>query len=90
MIERILDRLLDDALRFGGGKAVLGLPLKFRLAHEHRQHAAGTGHDVVAGDGRGAFFLADAGGMILQAAQERRTQAGFVGAPIGRRNGIAV
>ena len=90
VIERILDRLLDDALRFGGGEAVLGLALEFRLADEHRQHAAGAGHHVVAGDGRGALFLPDARGMILQAAQQRRAQAGFVRAAIRRRDGVAV
>ncbi len=35
VIERVLDGLLDDALRLGSGKAVLGLALEFRLAHEH-------------------------------------------------------
>ena len=48
MVERVLDRLLDDALRFGGGEAILGLALEFRLADEHREHGAGADHDVVA------------------------------------------
>ena len=47
MVERVLDRLLDDALRFGGGEAILGLALEFRLADEHREHGAGADHDVV-------------------------------------------
>ena len=51
MIERVLDRLLDDLLRLGGGEAILGLALEFRLADEHREHGAGAGHHVVAGDG---------------------------------------
>ena len=38
MVERVLDRLLDDALGLGGGEAVLGLALEFRLAHEYREH----------------------------------------------------
>ena len=67
MVERVLDRLLDDALRRCGGEAVLGLALEFRLADEHREHAAGAGHHVFAGDGGCALFLADAGGVILQA-----------------------
>src|ERR1700690_374048 len=29
MIERVLDRLLDDSLRLGGGEAILGLALEF-------------------------------------------------------------
>ena len=90
VIERVAHRLLDDALRFGGGEAVLGLALEFRLTHEHRQHAAGAGHDVVAGDRRGALFLADSGGVVLQAAQQRRAQTGLVGAAVGRRDGVAV
>ena len=38
-------------LRFGGGEAVLGLALEFRLAHEHRQHHGGAHHHVFRGDG---------------------------------------
>ena len=55
MIERVLDRLLDDPLRLGGGETILGLALEFRLADEHRQHAAGAGHDVVAVTGAARF-----------------------------------
>ena len=47
MIERVLDRLLDDPLRFGGGEPVLGLALEFRLADEHREHGGGARHHVV-------------------------------------------
>ena len=90
MVERVLDRLLDDALRFGGGEAVLGLALEFRLADEHREHGAGADHHVVGGDGGGALALADALGVVFQAARQRRAQAGFVGAAVGRRNGVAV
>src|ERR1700730_4885265 len=36
IVERGLDRLLDDALRLGGGEAILGLALEFRLAGENR------------------------------------------------------
>ena len=90
MVERVLDRLLDDFLRRRGGQAVLGLALEFRLADEHREHAAGAGHHVVAGHVLGALFLAGAGGVILQAAQQRGAQAGFVGAAVRRRDGVAV
>ncbi len=90
MVERILHRLLDDALRFGGGEAVLGLALEFGLAHEHREHHGCTHHHVFRGDGRGALALADALGVILQAAQQRAAQAGFVRAAIGRRHGVGV
>ena len=90
MVERVLDRLLDDALRFGGGEPVLGLALEFRLADEHREHGAGADHDVVGGDGGGALALADALGVVLQAARQRRAQAEFMGAAVRRRDGVAV
>ncbi len=90
MVERVLDRVLDDALRLGGGEAVLGLALEFRLADEHRQHAAGADHDVFAGDPRRALALAGALGVVLQSAQQRRAHAGLVGAAVRRRNGVAV
>ena len=48
MVERVLHRLLDDALRLGGGEPVLGLALEFGLADERRQHAAGAEHHVLA------------------------------------------
>ncbi len=90
MIERVLDRLLDDPLRFGGGEPVLGLALEFRLADEHREHGAGAGHHVVRGDRGGALALADALGVILEPAGERGAQARFMRAAVGRRDGVAV
>ena len=90
VVERVLDRVLDDLLRRRGGQAILGLALEFRLADEHREHAAGAGHHVFAGHGRGAFFLAGAGGVILQAAQQSGAQTGLVGAAIGGRNRVAI
>ena len=80
----------DDALRFGGGEPVLGLALKFRLADEHRKHGAGAGHDVVGSNGGGALALADTLGVILQAACQRGAQAGFMGAAVRRRDGVAI
>jgi hypothetical protein len=35
VVERVFDRLLDQALGFGGGQPILGLPLEFRFADEH-------------------------------------------------------
>ena len=90
MVERVLDRVLDDALRLGGGEAVLGLALELRLADEHRQHAAGAHHHVFAGDPGRALALAGALGVVLQAAQQRGAHAGLVGAAVRRRNGVAV
>ncbi|MBA7621943.1 hypothetical protein ES703_29313 [subsurface metagenome] len=90
VIEGVLDGLLDDALGLGGGKAVLGLALEFRLAHEHAEHAGGAHHHVIRGDGGGALALADALGVVLQAAQQRAAHAGFMRAAIGRRHGVGV
>ncbi len=90
MVERVLDGLLDDALGFGGGEAVLGLALKFRFAHEHAEHHGCAHHHVFGGDGGGALALTDAFGVILQAAQQRAAHAGFVGAAVRRRHGVAV
>ncbi len=90
MVERILDGVFDDLLRRRGGEPVLGLPLEFRLANEHRKHAAGAGHHVFAGHVLGAFFLAGARGVIFQAAQQRGAQAGLVRAAVRRRDGVAV
>ena len=90
VVERVLDRLLDDALGFRGGEAVLGLALEFRLAHEHREHHGGADHDVFRDDGGGALALADALGVILQAAQHRAAHAGFMGAAVLRRHRVAI
>ena len=56
-------------VRLRGREPILGLALEFRLADEHREHAAGAGHHVVAVIGRRALALADALGVILEAAQ---------------------
>jgi hypothetical protein len=47
--------VFDDALRLDRRQPILGLADEFRLADEHREHAAGRDHHVVAGDDRGAF-----------------------------------
>ena len=83
MIEGVLDRLLDELLRFSRGEAILGLALEFRLADETDSIGAGAGHDIVRCDRSGAFALADALGVIFQSAGERGSQAGFVVPPSG-------
>ena len=90
VIEGILDRLFDDALGFGGGKAILGLALEFRLAHEHGKHDGGARHHVFRGDAGGALALADALGVILQAAQQRAAHARFMRAAVRRRHRVAI
>jgi len=90
VVERVFDRLLDQALSFGGGEPVLGLALEFRLADENREHRPGADHDVIAADGGGALALAAALGVIFQSAGQRSAQPGFMGAAVRRRHGVAV
>ena len=90
MIERVLDRLFDDARGLGGGQAILGLALELGLADEHRQHAAGAGHHVVRRDRGRALALSHALGVVLQAAGQGAAQARLVRAAVRRRNGIAI
>jgi hypothetical protein len=66
-----------------GGQAVFRLSLEFGLPHENREHAAGAGHDIVAGNRGSALFLADTSGVVFQSAQECRPQTGFVCPPSG-------
>ena len=65
MVEGVLDGVFHDAARFRAGEAILGLPLKFRLADEHRDHAGGACHDVVAAHRRCTFSLPEALRMNL-------------------------
>src|SRR5215212_5882947 len=90
MIERVLDRLLDDALRLGRRQAVLGLTLEFRLAHKYREHDSSADHHVFRNDIGGALALADTLGVILQAAQHRASHSGFVGAAVLGGHRVAV
>ena len=90
MVEGVLDRLLDDALRLGGGEAVLGLALEFRFADEDREHGRGANHHVLAGDRGRALALADAFGVVLEATQQRRAHARFMRAAVRGRDGVAV
>src|SRR5215471_3856968 len=70
--------------------AVLRLSLEFGFPHENREHAAGAGHDIVAGDRSSAFFLSDTGGVVLQPTQQCRPQTGFVCPAIGCWDCVAV
>ena len=89
VVEGIADRGLDDAGRFLGGEAVLGLALELRLADEHRQHRRGRAHHIVGGDLRG-LLVVDEFAVGAQPLRQRRAQAALVRAAIGRRNGVAV
>ena len=61
-----------------------------RFAHEYREHHGGADHHVFRGDGGGALALADALGVVFEAAQHRAAHAGFMGAAVGRRHRVAV
>src|SRR5262249_34576737 len=90
VVEWIPDRVLDDARRFPGCEPVLGLALEFGLADEHRDHASGAVHHVVAGHHSCALALAHALGMVLDAFQERGAQTRFVRAAVRRRDRVAI
>jgi hypothetical protein len=90
VVERVFDRVLDDAGRFHGREPVLGLTLELGLADENREHGTGADHHVVAGDAGRAFALADAFGVILEALRQRAAQARLVGAAVRRRDGVAI
>ncbi len=90
MVEGIAHRVLDDARGLERRELVLGLALEFGLADEDGEHRRAGRHHVVGGDLRHALRLADALGMVAQAAQQRDAQALLMGAALGRGNGVAV
>ena len=67
VVERIPDRVLDDARGLGGRQPIFSLALEFGLANEHRDHACGAIHHVVACDHCRALALAHTLGMVLDA-----------------------
>ena len=90
VIERVAHHRLDEARGFGGLQAPLVLSLELRLADEHRNERSAIGHHVVGGQRARALGLAEALGVILEAAQQRAAQARFMGAAVGRGNRVAV
>ena len=89
MIEMVLDGVFDEPGRFGRGQPVLGLALELRLADEQRQHDLGAGKDIFTRQLAG-FLVAGQRREVAQAAGEGGAQAGFMGAAIGRGDGVAV
>src|SRR5262249_56388701 len=82
VIDWASDRIVDDARRFAGCEPIFGLALEFGLTDEHRDHAGGAIHHVVAAHYSRALALAHALGMILNALQERGAQTRFVRAAV--------
>jgi hypothetical protein len=89
MVERIAHGVFDNPLGLDGGELVLGLADEFRFADEDRQHADRRDHHVIGGD-RGGALVAGQFCIGLQALGQRNPQARFMGAALGRRNGVAV
>jgi hypothetical protein len=90
MVERVLDGLLDDALRFHSSEAILGLALKLRLANEHREHDGCPVHHIFRRDRFSALALSGAFAVIFQAAGQGSLQAGDMGAAVRGRDRVAV
>ena len=78
MIEMILYRVLDQAGRFGAGQLLLGLSLELRFADETGHQQARAAGQILGRNSRGAAVI-DHLAIVPQAADQGRTQAGFVG-----------
>ncbi len=89
MVERITQRVLDEALCFDGRQLVLRLADEFRFTDEDRQHPDRRDHHVVGGDVLGALVLRQVG-IVLEALGERNAEARFVRAAVRRRDGVAI
>ncbi len=89
MVEMVAHRALDQRAGLGAGQPVLGLALELRLADEQAEHQLGAADDVVGGDVARALLphqLAERADALHQC----RAQARFVGAAIGRGDGVAI
>ena len=63
--------------------------MKFRFADEDRQHGAGARHHIIGGD-QGGLAVVGALAMVAQRLGQRVAQALFMGAALGRGDGIAI
>src|SRR5215469_655818 len=89
MIEMIAHHALDQTLGVGAGKPVFGLALEFGFANENRQYRASARHNVVGGN-EASLTVAGAFTMGAQRLSKRITQALFMGAALGRGDGVAI
>ena len=89
MVEMVADGGLDEAGGLEAGQAVLGLALEMRVADEHAEHQLDAVEDVVGGDVLG-LLVADEVAEGADALGQRGAKAGFVGAAVGGRDGVAI
>src|SRR5689334_5829449 len=89
MVEMVADGGLDEARGLETGQAVLGLALEMRVADEDAQHQLDAVEDVVGGDVL-RLLVADKLSERADALGEGGAEAGFVGAAVRRRDGVAV
>ena len=85
----IADRGLDEARGLERGQTVLGLALEMGIADEHAEHELDAVENVVGGDVLG-LLVADQLTEGADALGQRGAEARFVGAAVGRRDGVAV
>ncbi len=90
MIEVIAHGGFDQALRFGAGKLLLGLALKFGLANEHRKKARRAAEHILGQNLRALLVADELGITALERACKRGAQARFVRAAFGGRDRVAV
>ncbi len=88
MVEGVADDVFDDALRFDGGEAILGLADEFRLPDE--EPTAAGGRIITSSVAIGGALVVGQFGIGLEALGQRDAQACLMGAAFGRRNGVAI
>ena len=89
MVEMVAHRGLDQPRRVGRGQPILGLALELRIADEERKHDLGAVGDVLGLDVPG-LLLPDQLGEGAKPAGQRLAKPLLVGAPVGRRDRVAV
>ena len=90
VIEGVANHGLDEPRGFRGLQAPLVLALELRLADKDRNERGAARHHVVGRQRARALGLADALGVILQAAQQGAAQTRFVRAAVGGRDRVAI
>ena len=86
----VADGGLDEARGLEAGEAVLGLALEMRVADEHRLSISSTPLKTSSAVMSFAFLLPTSSPKRADALGQRGAEARFVGAAVGRRDGVAV